>query len=310
MVYINSGFLLSKAKPGRRLVGDTVSAGDHIGYVGDSGSASSPQIQLEIRSRIPNSPLETDQEADRSYGDPDATPGTFNYLRFDPWNTLQASETMDSYPDASSFESVPDPEFGTEYYRDVPRLFMFPLKQSDDYEYERRWHDCRPSATNCTRAHRAVDIYDEPGTEIFAGADGQIAWRNTDITIGSGGGYQLHIDPSGNPDLRITYSHFGPDQQGAASQAFAENPRTGNLWNVGDTVYEGELLGWLGTSGATASGPHLHFEVRSRIPGLPEEETTGSIDYGDPSATPGTFAYLRFDSWDTLQLAEDLEIYP
>lgn len=79
-------------------MGDTVSAGDHIGYVGDSGSASSPQVQLEIRSRISGSPLETDKEADRSYGDPDATPGTFAYLRFDSWDTLQLAEELEIYP--------------------------------------------------------------------------------------------------------------------------------------------------------------------------------------------------------------------
>ena len=291
-------------------VGDTVQEGDHIGYVGDSGGASQPQLQVEIRSRIDGEPEETDQESDRAYGDPDATPGTFNYLRFDPYDTLKAAEQEGVYPDGSDVVAMPDPEFGTDYYRDVPRLVMFPLEEDASYDYERAWDDCRPSATNCTRAHRAVDIYDDPGTPIYAGADGEIAWRNTDITIGSGGGYQLHIDPDGNPELRLAYAHFGPDEHGAEDEAFAENPRTGQIWDTGDTVYEGEKLGYLGTSGATASGPHLHFEVRSRMPGLPDEETSKNIDYGDPNATLGTFDYLRFDSWDTLQLAEELEIYP
>ncbi len=192
----------------------------------------------------------------------------------------------------------------------------FPLEAGAG-TYRQGWHDCRPSAANCTRAHRAVDIYAEPGTPVHAAADGTIAWRRTSSGSGwsptSGSGYALYIDdPSG--DFRHFYGHFGPDVPNREEQAFGVNPGTGEIWKAGDKVTRGQHLGWVGTSGATASGPHVHFELRSLREGLPVDDPGNDAkdgrDYGDPDAAMGLFAYLRYDPYPSLVAAENRGDYP
>lgn len=192
----------------------------------------------------------------------------------------------------------------------------FPLEKETG-TYEQGWHDCRPSRTTCTRAHRAVDLYAEPGTPVYAAADGIVRWRRTSADSGwsptRGSGYCLDIDePGGN--FRHFYGHFGPDEPGREDEAFAVNPVTGEIWKPGDTVRRGQLLGWVGTSGATASGPHLHFELRSLRPGLPKDDPgNDAIEgraYGDPDAAVGSFGALRYDPFPSLEAAEKRGDYP
>ncbi len=183
----------------------------------------------------------------------------------------------------------------------------FPVEEGHG-NYRQGWHDCRDG---CARAHRAVDIYATPGTPVYAAAGGVIAWRRTSSGGGwsptSGSGYALYIDePEGK--FRHFYGHFGPDKPGREDEAFAVNPETGRIWQVGDTVQRGQHLGYLGTSGATASGPHVHFELRSLRDGIPVDDPGDDAmddrNYGDPDATPGSFAYLRYDPFYSLRAAE------
>jgi len=192
----------------------------------------------------------------------------------------------------------------------------FPLEK-DSGTYVNGWHLCRPSASNCTRAHRAVDLYATPGTPVYAVADGVIHWRQTSASSGwspvSGSGYSLHLHA---PDRAFGhfYGHFGPDEPGREAEAFAVNPTTGELWKTGDQVTRGQLLGFIGTSGATASGPHLHFEIRSLKKDLPIDDPGTDPhpgrNYGDPNAIIGSFEYLRYDPFPSLQAAEERNDYP
>jgi murein DD-endopeptidase MepM/ murein hydrolase activator NlpD len=192
----------------------------------------------------------------------------------------------------------------------------FPLEKGQG-SYVQAWHDCRPSGSNCTRAHRAVDIYASPGTPVYAAADGTVAWRQTSAHSGwaptSGSGYALYITHPENT-FRHFYGHFGPDEPDRESDAFAVNPATGKLWAVGDTVTRGQLLGWVGTSGATASGPHLHFELRSMMPDLPLDDPGPDAipgrSYGDRNAPIGQAGYLRYDPYPSLKAAEQRNDYP
>lgn len=181
--------------------------------------------------------------------------------------------------------------------------------------YERMWHNCRDSG--CTRAHRAVDLHGTPGTPVYAVADGTIKWQMTSASSGwamySGAGYTMYMD---TPDgaFRHSYGHFGPKERDREHEAFAVNPATGQLWKVGDFVRRGQVIGYLGSSGATASGPHLHFEIRSIKRSLPHDDPGPDAiegrSYGDPNATLGSFSYLRYDPFPSLQAAESRGDYP
>lgn len=189
----------------------------------------------------------------------------------------------------------------------------YPLEKNTG-TYVNGWHLCRDG---CARAHRAVDIYAPPGTPVYAVQDGVIRWRRTsaasDWSPTNGSGYALYIDAPGNI-FRHFYGHFGPDQPGKEQEAFAVNPSTGQLWKVGDNVTRGQLLGYVGTSGATASGPHLHFELRSLTAGIPTDDPGNNAEpgpnYGDPNAPIGSFAYLRYDPFPSFQAAEERGDYP
>jgi hypothetical protein len=189
----------------------------------------------------------------------------------------------------------------------------YPLEKNTG-TYVNGWHLCRDS---CARAHRAVDIYATPGTPVYASQDGIIRWRRTsaasDWSPTSGSGYALYIDAPGKI-FRHFYGHFGPDKPGSENEAFAVNPATGELWKVGDSVKRGQLLGFVGTSGATGSGPHLHFELRSLTAGIPTDDPGDDAEpgpnYGDPDAPIGSFAYLRYDPFPSFQAAEDRGDYP
>lgn len=189
----------------------------------------------------------------------------------------------------------------------------FPLEEGTG-TYEHGWHLCRDG---CERAHRAVDIYATPGTPVYAAADGEIRWRRTssagDWSPTTGSGYALYIDEPGGA-YRHFYGHFGPDEPGREDEAFAVNPETGAMWAVGDQVRRGQHLGYVGSSGATASGPHLHFELRSLRADLPVDDPGDDAEpgrsYGDPNATIGSFRYLRYDPYPSFQAAEERDDYP
>lgn len=91
---------------------------------------------------------------------------------------------------------------------------------------------------NQLRNHNGVDWAAPTGTPVVAALPGRIEVR------GNGGGYGnvIYID-HGN-GIQTRYAHldrFGPPQQG-------------------DQVQQGQLIGYVGTTGRS-TGPHLHFEL-------------------------------------------------
>lgn len=87
----------------------------------------------------------------------------------------------------------------------------------------------------------AVDIGSPRGTPIYAAASGVVI-----IVRGSGwnAGYGKYIVISHDNGVQTLYSH-----------------NSTNLVGVGQSVAQGQLIGYVGTTGLT-TGPHLHFEVR------------------------------------------------
>lgn len=139
------------------------------------------------------------------------------------------------------------------------------------------------------RVHRGRDLHVPIGTPVYAMADGVVhtfmPGRDGVITPGDGLGYAVQINGHG---IRWTYGHFGPQAQNSQHLAFAPGIAPGVQ------VVAGQLLGWSGESGATASGPHLHIDWR---------DTSGLVDddpFADYQATLGSEAGPRYDPSPTL----------
>ncbi len=94
-----------------------------------------------------------------------------------------------------------------------------------------------------TRAHRGVDYAAKTGTPIHAIGDGKVVYK------GWKGGYGRFIE------IRHT--------NGIHSTAYAHMSRYARGIRKGSYVKQGQVIGYVGMSGL-ATGPHLHFEFRSR----------------------------------------------
>ena len=93
------------------------------------------------------------------------------------------------------------------------------------------------------------------GTEILAARDGIVVHANDGTNDGNPNGTNL-----------ITIQH----EDGTVA-LYSHLTRNGVLVNVGDTVEQGDLIGFSGNTGNTGGLPHLHFSVHpcSGLPGLP-----------------------------------------
>ncbi len=94
-----------------------------------------------------------------------------------------------------------------------------------------------------TRAHRGVDYAAKTGTPIRSIGDGKIVYK------GWKGGYGRFIEVRHN--------------NGIHSTAYAHMSRYARGMKKGKYVKQGQVIGYVGMSGL-ATGPHLHFEFRSR----------------------------------------------
>jgi len=90
--------------------------------------------------------------------------------------------------------------------------------------------------------HRGIDIAAPKGTPIYAVADGQVEKLQRKHEEGKGYGRFIIIAHEG--DIASLYSQM-------------------NSYSVelGEKVHEGDLIGFVGTSGIS-TGPHLHFEIK------------------------------------------------
>jgi hypothetical protein len=118
--------------------------------------------------------------------------------------------------------------------------------------------------------HGATDIIANKGQEIIAVEDGKI----TQVVYPQASwGYSVSIkDAEG---YTYTYIHMNNDNpgtddgQGGAMHAYAENMKVGN------DVFRGQLLGWVGDSGnAENTVSHCHFEMRA-----PDNTLLNPYDY-------------------------------
>lgn len=86
--------------------------------------------------------------------------------------------------------------------------------------------------------HDGLDFGAAMGDPVYASADGKV----TAATYNSGGGYYVRID-HGN-GFETYYGHL-----------------TNYIVGAGDTVARGQVIGYVGATGAWVTGPHLHFGI-------------------------------------------------
>lgn len=115
-----------------------------------------------------------------------------------------------------------------------------------------------------TRMHKGVDFRAGYGTPILATTDGRVA------AAGWSGGYGNQVRLAHSGGLVTTYSHM--------SRIVAR---------PGETVRQGEVIGYVGSSGL-ATGPHLHYEMlKDGVPVDPASAkfvTRGQLSGGDLAA--------------------------
>jgi murein DD-endopeptidase MepM/ murein hydrolase activator NlpD len=98
-----------------------------------------------------------------------------------------------------------------------------------------------PFGTRDGRAHEGIDLPAPLGTPVFAAAEGRVAYAGNGIR-----GYGNMIVLRHDGDLMTVYAH-----------------NSVLLVSQGQPVRAGDRIALVGQSGR-ATGPHLHFEVRSR----------------------------------------------
>ncbi|MBF0162271.1 MAG: peptidoglycan DD-metalloendopeptidase family protein [Magnetococcales bacterium] len=91
-----------------------------------------------------------------------------------------------------------------------------------------------------TRAHKGVDYAAPEGTPVRAAGAGKVTF------VGNKGDYGQFITVRHNDTYSTAYAHLSSFTRGL---------------RVGSTVKQGEVLGRVGSTGAS-TGPHLHYEVR------------------------------------------------
>jgi murein DD-endopeptidase MepM/ murein hydrolase activator NlpD len=90
-----------------------------------------------------------------------------------------------------------------------------------------------------TRMHQGVDFAAPTGTPIYAAGDGKV------VVAKRNGGYGRYIQIRHNGDYSTAYAHMSRFANGIAA---------------GQRVQQGQVIGYVGTTGRS-TGPHLHYEV-------------------------------------------------
>jgi murein DD-endopeptidase MepM/ murein hydrolase activator NlpD len=130
---------------------------------------------------------------------------------------------------------------------------------------------------NITRAHQGVDYSAPTGTPVKASGDGRVS------LAGEKGGYGNAIILEHGGGISSLYGHLS---------RFAKETR------VGAHVNQGDVIGYVGTSGSSTA-PHLHYEYR--INGVHKNPRTVSL----PDAQPIPASYLsEFQLQSDIALAQ------
>jgi len=124
----------------------------------------------------------------------------------------------------------------------------------------------RKNADGTDKFHNGIDLAGAVGTPIYAQFDGTISGNPVTNQPNrpypsdyqgdtNGAGNRINIDSTiDGSTVSFGYWHL------QAGNPIARNPRTGWYWVSGDSIYAGELIGYIGITGnADANVPHLHL---------------------------------------------------
>ena len=100
------------------------------------------------------------------------------------------------------------------------------------------------------KLHRAIDLRAAVGTPVYAAEDGTVDW------VQAWDGHSTSGDQSYGSLVRIRHA----DYKGGILRTLYAHLDSYRV-TYGQTVKEGELIGYSGNTGNTTA-PHLHFEVR------------------------------------------------
>ena len=139
----------------------------------------------------------------------------------------------------------------------------------------------RHPVLNTIRAHKGVDYAAATGTPIKAAGDGKVIHR------GNKGGYGRTIILQHGSQYSTLYAHMR---------------RYGKNMNVGSRVKQGQIIGYIGSSGL-ATGPHLHYEFR--INGVHRNPLTVKL----PDAQPLAKVELQRFTKETTERFAQLELF-
>ena len=111
---------------------------------------------------------------------------------------------------------------------------------------------------NKIKAHTGVDYAAPTGTPVRTTGDGTVSFR------GNNGGYGKLIEIKHSEDYSTRYAHLSRYKK--------------NL-KVGDKVSQGEVIGYVGSTGRS-TGPHLHYEFR--VNGMHTDPLTVKLPAAEP----------------------------
>lgn len=143
----------------------------------------------------------------------------------------EPSEAPDEGPDETPDVTNP-PSSDTESY------FLFPVDPAgfqmvtDTYGY--RIH---PITGNYSM-HNGVDLASYQGTSVYAAKSGTVTTADYSYALGN---YVVINHGDGYSTMYAHMTHF--------------------TVNVGDTVSQGDVIGYVGSTGVYSTGPHLHFTI-------------------------------------------------
>jgi murein DD-endopeptidase MepM/ murein hydrolase activator NlpD len=133
---------------------------------------------------------------------------------------------------ANSLERQPAPVYASPSGLVIPVAGIAPRQLTDTYTASR----------SGGRVHNAIDIMAPRGTPVIAADDGVVAKLFTSV-------------PGG-----LTVYEFDPDQR--YCYYYAHLDRYADGLHDGQTLYRGDVVGYVGTTGnAPKDAPHLHFAL-------------------------------------------------
>lgn len=139
-------------------------------------------------------------------------------------------------------------------YATLEGCFIWPVSEGiPGSQYGMRKHP----RSGLWKHHDGIDIREKPEnrwsakkTPILATYAGVVQKR----------GYQLH---GAGHYLTLDHTPFATDSNAQVATTYMHMRYPGSPYTVGDTVTQGDTLGYVGSSGAV-TGPHLHYEVRKQ----------------------------------------------